>query len=482
MAMNNCLKYIIWIVLICLGIDCLAQIDTAKIYFRKCAGCHGIDGDGAGPGADIVFPKPRNFQTWMFKFKTTPADSPPTDEDLMRIIKNGLPGTAMPAFKEILTEQEITALSHYLKKFSLFEIPDSITTVQIIQPSGEPDIAQGNTLFKKFECTKCHGENGRGDGPSFPDLKDDWENKILPRNLTKGWTYRRGNSMEDIYVTLKLGVPGTSMPSFLETLQQSEAKSDNVENDLWAIAAYVKSLQEEENFEITVKAKYTESISENAKDEIWKDAEAVRFPLIGQITLPPRHFTPSVEDVLVKAIHNGNEVTILVQWDDATKTSDSLPDKFAIQFPITVKERERPFFFMGDKDNPVNLWIFDNGEIYEGFAEGAGTLVKQNNNDISGSWKYEDGRYSVVFKRALNTGDEKDIAMELKKFATASFFVWDGYNGEMDMKCAVSSWYFFVPEGESSAKLWYVPIIVILLTFLIEVIIVRRAKKKIEYV
>lgn len=477
--MTNILKYSIGFLLFFFCVKSFSQkIDTAKIYFRKCAGCHGIEGGGTGPGADIVFPKPRNFQTWMFKFKSTPIDFPPTEEDLTRIIKNGLPGTAMPAFKEILSETEIKALAKYLKKFSLFEIPDSTTSVQIIQPPKEPDIVQGKTLFKKFECTKCHGENGRGDGPSFPDLKDDWENKILPRNLTKGWTYRRGNSMEDIYVTLKLGVPGTPMPSFLETLQQSGMKSDNIENDLWAIAAYVKSLQEEEKLGTTVKAKYTESISENADDGIWKDVEAVRFPLIGQITLPPKHFTPSVEDVLIKAVHNGNEVAILVQWDDATKTNDSLSDKFAIQFPVTVKDRERPFFVLGDKDNPVNLWVFDNGKIYEANAEGDSILLKQDNNNLSGSWKYENGRYSVVFKKALNTGDDNDIALALEKFATASFLIWDGSNEEKDLKCAVSSWYFFIPEGEMSMKIIYAPAIVILLVFLLEFFIMRRMRKE----
>lgn len=476
--MINDLKYITLVALIFSEIECFAQIDTARIYRSKCAGCHGLEGDGAGPGADIVFPKPRDFRTWMFKYKSSPADYPPTEEDLIRIVKNGLPGTSMPTFEKILTEQEIKSLVQYIKKFAVFDIEEKTQLIEIKKSPKEPDIERGNELYKKFECNKCHGNKGRGDGPSFPELKDDWDNNVRPRNLTKGWTYRRGSEIENIYVTLKLGIPGTPMPSFSETLEQMEGKSDDMEYDLWSIAAYIKSLQENENFETVVKIKFTDEIFENLDDEIWASTDAVRFPLIGQVTLPPRHFTPSVEDVLVKAIHNGKETAILIQWDDPTETNDSLPDKFAIQMPVTVKERERPFFFMGDKDNPVNLWVFDNGEIYEGFSDGAGTLVKQTGNNLSGSWKYEDGRYTILFKRALNTGNKDDIAMEMEKFATASFFVWDGYNGETDLKCAVSSWYFFVPEGEMSMKIFYVPAMVILLVFLLEFLIMRNLRKR----
>ena len=188
--------------------NCIAQqIDTAQIYKSKCAGCHGIEGDGQGPGASIVFPPPRNFQTWMFKYKSTPVDYPPADDDLISIIKTGLPGTSMPGFEEILTEEEIRSLAIYLERFSFFPIEkeDSLPVVEIVQPPREPDVEHGKELYKMFDCAKCHGAQGRGDGPSYPDLTDDWENQIFPRNFTKGWIYRRGSTAEDIYIALKIG-------------------------------------------------------------------------------------------------------------------------------------------------------------------------------------------------------------------------------------------------------------------------------------
>jgi DMSO reductase family type II enzyme heme b subunit len=237
-------------------------------------------------------------------------------------------------------------------------------------------------------------------------------------------------------------------------------------------------MQEDENFGTTISAKFTEVISIDPDDDIWKNTKPVRFQLFGQVIILPRHFTPSVEDVLLKAINNGNEIAILIQWDDPTETTDSLPDKLAIQMPVELEKREKPFFFMGNDDNPVNLWVFDNGEIYDGYANGAGTLVKQGNNHLSGFWKYENGRYTVIFKRALNTSEENDVALELKKFVIASFLVWNGAQGEIGLKCAVSQWYYLVPEEEASMNIWYIPAIVILLTFLIELLIIKRMQKE----
>lgn len=467
------------------NIDCVAQkIDTAGIYKSKCAGCHGLEGDGQGPGASIVYPPPRDFRTWMFKYKSTPVDYAPTDEDMIRMLKKGLSGTSMPGFEEILSDGEIKALALYLQKFSFFEIEiaDDSLIVKVNESPRKPDVEHGKKLYIKFECAKCHGEEGRGDGPSYPDLKDDWENQIYPRNLTKPWIYRRGSTMEDIYIVLKIGIPGTPMPSFIETLQQEEGMTnEKIEYDLWSLAQYVQSLQEEPYFGSTIKAKFTTTLTDDPNDETWEDVKAVRLPLIGQVIIPPRNFTPSVEDILLKVIHNGNEIAVLVQWDDPTETNDSLPDKMAIEFPVEYGGRKKPFFLFGEKDNPVNLWVFDNGEIYEATAEGAGTLLKQDNNDLSGTWKYQDGRYSVIFKRALNTGSENDIALEVKKFAPVAFFIWDGFNNESDLKCAVSSWNYLVPEGKPTLiKIILVPLLVILLVGFLQILLVKKMKNEKE--
>ena len=88
------------------------------LYREHCAHCHGITGDGAGPTASILNPYPRDFRLGYFKFKSTPLRQPPTDHDLTKILKNGIPGTAMPSFRT-LPDDELQSLVEYVKYLTI---------------------------------------------------------------------------------------------------------------------------------------------------------------------------------------------------------------------------------------------------------------------------------------------------------------------------------------------------------------------------
>ena len=88
------------------------------LYRRHCAHCHGVTGDGNGPTAPFLNPYPRDYRRGVFKFKSTPKGYRPTDEDLRRILINGVPGTAMPSF-QLLPEDEIDMLVDYVKYLSI---------------------------------------------------------------------------------------------------------------------------------------------------------------------------------------------------------------------------------------------------------------------------------------------------------------------------------------------------------------------------
>ena len=70
----------------------------ARVFAQRCAVCHGPDGKGNGPAAPSMFPRPRDFSSGIFKYKSTAAGEPPTDEDLVRAVCDGLPSSAMPYF------------------------------------------------------------------------------------------------------------------------------------------------------------------------------------------------------------------------------------------------------------------------------------------------------------------------------------------------------------------------------------------------
>lgn len=83
------------------------------LYRTHCAHCHGINGDGRGETSAVLVPYPRDYRKGVFKFKSTPRGSKPVREDIARLIRDGIEGTAMNAIPE-LTEDDIQALTDYV--------------------------------------------------------------------------------------------------------------------------------------------------------------------------------------------------------------------------------------------------------------------------------------------------------------------------------------------------------------------------------
>src|SRR5579863_10578319 len=137
-------------------------------YRRYCAGCHGELGDGNGENAVWLDPKPRNFTLATFKCRSTPSGTLPTDEDLYNTIGRGLQSSNMPSWNP-LSNQMRADLVAYVKHFSdRWKTEKSGTPIEIpAEPAITAERVQaGQDLFKKLECWKCHGVEGRANGPS----------------------------------------------------------------------------------------------------------------------------------------------------------------------------------------------------------------------------------------------------------------------------------------------------------------------------
>src|SRR5512132_2009981 len=89
-----------------------------RVYARYCATCHGPDGRGNGPAAPSMIPRPRDFTRGQFKYKSTGTGQAPTDADLTHVISDGLPGSAMPYFRDLLSQDEIRQVVAYIKNMS----------------------------------------------------------------------------------------------------------------------------------------------------------------------------------------------------------------------------------------------------------------------------------------------------------------------------------------------------------------------------
>lgn len=208
-------------------------------YRRYCAGCHGDLGDGQGENTPWLDPKPRNFTLATFKCRSTPTGTLPTDEDLFNTIGRGLTNSNMPIWNTF-TKQQRADLVAYIKTFSPRwekEKPGDPIKVPAEPPVTIESIAHGKALFTKLECWKCHGPQGKGDGPSASTLTDSQDNPIRPYNFAAGKDdsrFKCGSTNQDIYKIFMTGVDGTPMPSFADTIQP---------NDAWDLVHFLRTLQ-----------------------------------------------------------------------------------------------------------------------------------------------------------------------------------------------------------------------------------------------
>lgn len=242
-------------------------VSGERQYIRHCAGCHGLDGDGAGPAARYLAPRPRNFRHGVFKFTSTDNGLRPLRADLFQVVTRGLAGSSMPQH-ELLPEAlrwEMVEYVRYLAMKGEYEqmlldyawneerLPDPATTVEIVRARWDEDrmrpvyptvpepertqasIDRGRELFREPEratCFTCHGPTGRGDGPTAEEYDDKWGYPIRPRDLSSG-LFRAGETGKDLWVTIATGINGTPMGAFLGPLDGEE---------IWHLVHYVQFL------------------------------------------------------------------------------------------------------------------------------------------------------------------------------------------------------------------------------------------------
>jgi cytochrome c oxidase cbb3-type subunit 2 len=216
-------------------------------YRRYCAGCHGERGDGNGENAAYIDPKPRDFQLGIFKCRSTPTGTLPTDQDLSDTIARGIDRSNMPSWN-MFTLQQKADLVAWVKHFSPRWASEKPGTPIQIPPEPEVTaerIKNGREIFAKVQCWKCHGVTGEANGPSAATLQDDLGRPIAPFNFTEG-TPKCGSSDADLYRIFMTGLDGTPMPSFADNIKPDEA---------WDLVFYLKSLEPKKSKEKDIATK-----------------------------------------------------------------------------------------------------------------------------------------------------------------------------------------------------------------------------------
>lgn len=484
----------------------LSEAVVDAIYMKRCSQCHGEDGDGLGVAAGYMYPAPRDFTLGLFKYKTTDADSEfPTDDDLRSTIRNGLTGTAMPGWKGILTDVEIDALIEKIKVFGYWdgETADELGLKPIemgAMPAATPEmLARGKAQFEVI-CAECHGLEGRGNITSGKRLADDAGNRIWPRNLTRPESWRVTLDTEDVFQRLSVGIPSSPMPEHSTAL--------DIETR-WAIANYAMTLRGNatpvSKGDSVIKAVRVEGdLPSDPDDPVWDTTPAITFNMAPNVIKEPRLFTSLTEFVTVRALYNDSDIAMRVDVDDRTYSVPgselereyaladvvATRDAIAVQIPAALSgSNQKPYFRQGDKKNPVNMWVWTAASV-DPAADASAVIMDAKGLDkppkpradstaltANGAWK--DGRWQVVFRRALMTDAVEDLQFSEGVYTPIAFASWDGLNGEIGIKNSFTSWYWILLEPTANpTKTLGIAIAVALLSGLLFLLLVWRARKR----
>jgi cytochrome c oxidase cbb3-type subunit 3 len=118
-------------------------VDGQRVFGTQCSYCHGPKGEG---GQSAVLKVPR-------------LPHAPDDQALFRVIREGIPGTRMPA--SALTTRQIWQVAAYVRELG-----------RVAGSKSKGDPRRGQQIFStKGGCAKCHTIGGHG-GAIGPDLTD----------------------------------------------------------------------------------------------------------------------------------------------------------------------------------------------------------------------------------------------------------------------------------------------------------------------
>ena len=122
----------------------------------------------------------------------------------------------MPYFGDLLDGgRDRAAWSRVVREFATQPHPPGTPLDLGAPPENTPERrARGATLYKTLACWTCHGDGGRGDGPSAAALRNEDGTPARPADLTRPWTFLGGSEPADIAMRVAAGVGGTPMPGY----------------------------------------------------------------------------------------------------------------------------------------------------------------------------------------------------------------------------------------------------------------------------
>jgi mono/diheme cytochrome c family protein len=357
---------------------------SQALYAQHCAGCHGVNGDGKGPAAAFLYPKPRNFRFGKYRLVST-ENSVPSQADLDALLVRGMPGSSMPPWAHLkpadrtllvqevyrltaegareryvsnlketqgLTDDEIKAadVQAEIAEFAKGRTtPGEVAAVPVIGAADQAAIARGKEDFIKQACASCHGNEGKGDG--VKKMVDDEGYPTRPRDLTRG-IYKGGHDPASLFLRIARGMPGTPMPS-APALTESQVVD---------IIHFLRSLSTEDERQAPILKR--EKIVVRHVTALPADSEAGAWRVTSAV---PVRLTPlwwrddPVPAVQVQALHDGRSIAFRLEWEDSIANThagkvEAFKDAIALEL---VRGPVEPFLGMGATSTPIDLWMWD---------------------------------------------------------------------------------------------------------------------------
>lgn len=346
-----------------------------ELFAKQCAICHGDVGDGAGKFAYLMNPRPRNLQQGNFKLATT-ENQVPTQEDLIRTISRGMPGSAMPPWGH-LPVSDLESLAAYVRLIRAEAVrADAMNQAQKgeLKPEevdayvrsrvkpGAPLIVPSEPAFDDIRwfngrrlylegCASCHGVDGQ---PVADAVKFDAEGyPVPPRSFVNG-VFKGGSEGHQLYVRIRKGLKSTPMPA---------SEGVYTDDEFWDLIHYVQSLAKagaQDRAQLKqgtfVASKVAESLPASPTDPAWNQARPLYVGM-----LPLWWSEDRIEGVVVQALHNNKDLALRFSWLDPTPDEravrhDEFRDAVAVQFALSSD----PPFYMGDagEHGGVNIWMW----------------------------------------------------------------------------------------------------------------------------
>jgi mono/diheme cytochrome c family protein len=354
------------------------QLAAGKaLYLNYCQACHGETGDGNGPAARYLYPKPRNFRTGKFRLVTT-VNRIASDDDLLRVITRGMPGSAMFPFAH-LGEDERRALVAYVRHLTrkgledlmrqaaaaegkvlrpahLARLVDPLVTpgkpIQVpdnLPPYGPESIARGRQSYGP-ECAACHGKTGKGEGAQSNRDEDGY--LALPRDYTRG-IFKGGRETRQLYARILVGMPGGPMIPARESMKP-QAIGDLI-NFIKSLSDPSAQAQVEHKRTRLLVKRVAETLPDKVSDAAWKSAPAAR------VVVTPLWWRNSPEpDLEVAGLHDGKALALRLTWKDPTCNDRPVrPQDFEDMAAVQLfRGKPEPFLGMGTADKPLDVWLW----------------------------------------------------------------------------------------------------------------------------